>query len=233
MKEMNLENMQRVPMPADNHCGYHALVFNLKRVGHPRFNSECSIKEQILFLKDILIRTYEELRLPRAKRLRMHPNEWLDDKDMEILSKYFNICIHVKDERIEQGKLSQNMVQDAPVLSFIGDEKSCENNFYMVQTTGHFDVLLPNNVSVDDVPLSDVTITKKDILNFMSENPIEQQELSPEIVNVPKNSPSSPRFLGKKKYVDIPHRDTVLSNKEIEKLIEQKLHERIFPTWLR
>ena len=233
MKEMNLENMQRVPMPADNHCGYHAVVFNLKRVHHPRFNSDSTVKEQILLLKEILIRTYEELQSPRANRLKMHPNEWLDDKDMEILCKYFNICIHVKDERIERGKLLQNMDSDAPVSSFIGDETSCENNFYMIQTTGHFDVLLPHNVVVDDIPTSDVTITKKDIKSFMSKNPIEEEKLLPEIVRVPKNSPSSPSMLGKKRYVDILHRDTVLSNEEIEKLVEQKLHDKIFPTWLR
>jgi hypothetical protein len=236
--KMQLENMQRIEMPGDNHCGYHAMIYNLKRVNHEKFDRNRSLKDQILFLKDILIRTYDELNSPRANRLRVHPNEWLNDKDMEILSKYFNVCIYVKDDRIQKAKNSNRVEKEIPTVSYIGDETACNHNFYMLQTEGHFDVLIPSGFQTEDIPTLFVQITKKDIQNYMEQDQEDfsttdqEHELSfsmekPKLVVSPKKLPR------KSTYIDIEHRDCVLTNEEIEKLVEKKLHADLFPTWLR
>lgn len=235
-----MENMKVIEMPGDNHCGYHALIFGLKYLNNPKINSNETIKNQILNMKSILIREYENKNSARATKLKLHPNEWLDDSDMTILSNYFNICIKIYDERMDTLR-KQNIENDsAPVVTEIGPT-GCDQRIYVIQKQNHFDVLLPSNVEINQTVSESVQITKKDIDSYMkSEDVVQQNEIFNEeneffdSVNVitPKTIDVE-KYPRRKTYADIVRRDSILTDEEMGELVQQKLHENLFPTWLR
>lgn len=92
-----------VNVPGDNHCGFHTLSLFL------RLNELINDREKdnILFLRKLLIQQYEKEKLlnngkilkedieKRIENLTDDPTEWLTDDDMIIFSKYYNLCFAI------------------------------------------------------------------------------------------------------------------------------------------
>ena len=93
-------------------------------------------------MKSILIKTYEETGyISRARLLRLHPNEWLNDRDLGILADYFHICIEVYDTRIAEVTKYQNESDFLiPNFTSIGPN-DCTEKIYLIQKPNHFDYL--------------------------------------------------------------------------------------------
>ena len=236
-----MDNMKVIEMPGDNHCGYHALIFGLKYLNNPKINSNETIKNQILNMKSILIREYENRNNPRGTKLKLHPNEWLDDSDMIILSNYFNICIKIYDERMDTLRKKNMANSSAPVVTEIGPS-GCDQRMYVIQRQNHFDVLLPSHAEVYQTVPESVQITKKDIDSYLKlddvqpENEIFDEDENEFYESVNVSNPKTidiERYPKRKTYADIVRRDSILTDEEMGELVQLKLHENLFPTWLR
>ena len=225
----SLENMKRIPMPTDNHCGYHALLFGLKQIQHAGIDRSKSIQSQILFLKSILIDFYTKTGNPRARMLKLHPNEWLNDRDMGILADYFKVCIHVYDERLNDPEYS---TRDVPSVTNIGPTH-CLHNIYVIQKPNHFDVLLPKSTIVHEMIPSAVSLSKKDIDTFFQKERVDFNVPEPVVEEEDEYIIPIRPIRAKPTYRDIVRRDTVLRNEDIDGIIAKRIHEELFPTWLR
>ena len=225
----SIQNMKRIPMPMDNHCGYHALLFGLKQIQHPGIDRSKSIQNQILFLKSILIDFYTKNGNPRARMLKLHPNEWLNDRDMGILADYFKICIHVYDERLNDPEYSTRGV---PLVTNIGPNQ-CTHDIYVIQKPNHFDVLLPKSTIVHEMIPSAVSLSKKDIDTFFQKEQVDFNVPEPVIEEEDEYIIPIQPIKTKPTYRDIVKRKSVLQNKEIDVIIANRIHEELFPTWLR
>ena len=226
----SIQNMKRIQMPMDNHCGYHALLFGLKQIQHAGIDRSKSIQNQILFLKSILIDFYERTGNSRARLLKLHPNEWLNDRDMGILADYFKVCIHVYDERLKDSEYATG--GGVPIMTNIGPEP-CTQDIYVIQTPNHFDVLLPKSTIVHEIIPSAVSLSKKDIDTFFQKEQVDFYNTEPIVEEEDEYVIPILPIQPKQTYRDIVRRKKVLRNEDVDTIIANRIHEEIFPTWLR
>ena len=218
------KDMRIVPMPRDNHCGYHGILYGLKMLSHPMIDPFQSTKENILMLKSILIKEYEKRQNPRARELETHENEWLDDQDMGILANYFHICIDIFDERMH----------DIRVTNIGPDE--CTDTITMIQRPNHFDILVPTRTEIEEVLPTNVFITKSDISNTLKKNVEEDESVTDDEEYELEDEPTSFEYdkfkSTRPSYVDIVKRKDRMSNEDVNSILEKEIHEKIFPCLL-
>ena len=244
LKEFRPELWDVIDMPKDNHCGYHAFIFACKSLlkNQSKFDFNKPVKDLILELKSILIKSYKERGDGNNyNRILNNSNNWLEDRDLQILANYFNIIIIVYDERMNTYK-NNLFTEISPT-----PKKGQLEKIYLFQTINHYDVMfLKNNErNLDIEQPTNIFITDDDLRHYLKEKGIISTEyylneestiqkgntmIEKETIENEIEEEESPILESESMIISrTPHKTDIisrkiLSNEEIKKILKKKIN---------
>ena len=129
-----------------------------------------------------------------------------------------------------------------PTFTSIGPD-DCTEKIYLVQKPDHFDYLHPKGFIFHETLPTRLPLSKKDIEDYLKKDTFSQDVVPLETLTKERSlvEEDDKDFLSRTKttiplkhsYKDVVARKHVLNNTDLQKIIENQIHEEIFPTWLR
>ena len=249
VKEFRPELWNIVNMPRDNHCGYHGFIYASKVLLKNQYEIDFgkSLKELILELKSILIKTYKENdNGTNYNRILNNSNNWLEDVDLQVFADYFNLKIFVYDERLSSYENKNGIFTEISPFSKKGEMEK----IFLYQTIDHYDVMIPKSYDINkeiEIP-ENVIITGDDLKKYLREKGIISEEYIVDEPNMDEREDDGDNFFemdneeieDENKYSNeeesiIPSKNNfkseiikrnVLSDSEIKNIIKNKIDKK-------